>query len=391
MNKNNATKPSKRVLAIAESTTLRLSAEIGRLRRDGQKIINLLEGESDLPTPGKIKALTIQALRGNQTRYSDLMGLPELKTLIAGKLRDENKIPMTEKNILVTHGAKQAIYGALQTLCNPGDEVIILSPYWVTFPEAARLAGAKPVFAQTIDGQPDLNKIIKALTRKTKGIIINTPNNPTGAVYSFETLKKIAQLAQRRDFFILSDEAYERLVFDGCRHLSIASVSRDAAKRTVTVQTFSKTYSMTGFRVGYLAADESVIKAVARLQGHMTGNICAFIQRGAAAALQLDKDYYPRFRAAFERRRDIAYEAATEIFDCVKPQGGFFVFPDVRRYLGKRFKSSSELAAHLLNEAHVAVVPGSACGMEGHLRISFSSSEENIRAGFASIKKTLCS
>jgi aspartate aminotransferase len=376
-------------LRVAESATLRLSQELAHLRAAGKDVVNLLEGEADLPTPEKIKAATALALRRDQTRYSSATGLPDLKTAIAAKLKRVNGIPASSENILVSNGAKQAVYEALQALCDPGDEVIVPAPYWVTFPEAVRLAGAKPVFVPPSGHQLDLDKIGRAVTRRTKAIIINTPNNPTGAVYPKEALTELAALARRRDFMIIADEAYEDLVYDGRKHLSIASLSRDAAKRTVTVQTFSKTYSMTGFRVGYLAADAQFVKAVARVHGHVTGNVCTFAQHGAAAALKLGRSHTERLRAVFTKRRDLAYQSAARLFDCVKPRGGFFVFPYAGRVLGKRFKGSVDLAEFLLKKAGVAVVPGAACGMEGHLRISFSTSEANIREGFRRMERVL--
>jgi aspartate aminotransferase len=380
---------SKRSAAVAESATLRLSRELSLLRAAGKDVVNLLEGEADLSTPEKIKAATAAALRKDQTRYSNSTGLPELKKLIAAKLKRYNRVPAVADNVLVTNGAKQAVYEALQALCDPGDEVLVPAPYWVTFPEAVRLAGAEPVFVPPLGHQLDLDAIGRAATRRTRAIIINTPNNPTGAVYPEEALRELARLAQKRDFMIISDEAYEDLIYDGRRHVSIASLSRDAANRTITIQTFSKTYSMTGFRVGYLAAAPEVVKAVARVHGHVTGNVCTFAQHGAIAALRLGRSHRDGLRRTFTKRRDLAFQSAVRLFDCIKPRGGFFVFPDIRRLLGKRFKGSEDLADFLLKKAGVAVVPGAACGMEGHLRISFSSSEENIREGFRRMEQAL--
>lgn len=383
-------KLSKRALGVAPSATLRLSTEIERLRGQGKDVISLLEGEPDLPTPEKIKAATAKALRENRTRYSSSTGLPELKAAIARKLKSENGIDATERHILVANGAKQAIYTALQTLCGPGDEVIIPVPYWVTFPEAVRLAGAAPVFVAPRGHQLDLDKIAKAVTPRTKLIIVNSPNNPTGAVYPEQVLREIARLARKHHFFILSDEAYEHFIYDGLKHASIASFGRDAARRTVTVNTFSKTFSMTGFRIGYLAAAPEITRAAANIHSHLTGNVCTFAQYGAIAALKLGRKHDKNLREIFEKRRDSAFAAAAKIFDCLKPRGAFYLFPDARRYLGKRFKDSAALAWHLLNEAGVAVVPGSACGWEGHLRLSFSGSEENTRLGLARIAEALC-
>lgn len=382
-------RPSKRALAVAPSETLRLALEIGRLRAAGRDVVSLLEGEPDLPVAAAVTAATRRALSEGRSRYSPAAGLPELKALLARKLKARNAVAAGPERIVVLNGAKQAVYSALQALCDPGDEVLIPAPYWVSFPEAARLAGAKPVFVPPRGGRLDVEAVGRAVTRRTKVLILNTPNNPTGAVYPKESLVELAKMARRRGFYILSDEAYEDLVFDGARHVSPASLSRDAARRTVTIHTFSKSYSMTGYRVGYLTAAAEIAVAVSRIHGHMTGNVCTFAQHGALRALGLGQGYLDARRRVFQRRRDLAFALASTLFNCVKPRGGLFVFPDVRRFLGRRFKGSAELAAHLLKEGKVAVVPGAACGLEGHLRIAFSGCEETIREGFARMKATL--
>lgn len=382
-------RPSRRAKTIAESETLRLFTEMARLRRRGREIVSLLEGEADLPAPKEVEAATIRALRAGQTRYSGSSGLPELRAAIARKLKRENGVSCAPENILIANGAKQALYETLQALCDPGDEVVIPSPYWVTFPEAARLAGAKPVLVETVGQHLDVDALGRAITRRTRAIILNTPNNPTGAVYAAPELREMAKLARRRNLFMIADEAYERFVYDGRAHVSAASLSRDAARRTVTIQTFSKSCSMTGFRVGYLAADAAIARAIARLHGHMTGNVCTFAQHGALAALKLPARFHEKQRLVFQGKRDLAFASATRLFDCLKPRGGFFVWADARRHLGRRFKTTVALAQHLLRSG-VAVVPGSSCGREGWLRLSFSGSEENIRMGFALIEKALC-
>ena len=383
-------RPSKRAKAVAESETLRLSAELARLRRGGLDVISFLEGEPDLPVAEPVRRAVARAVLSGDTRYCSASGLPELKTLIARKLRTENGVPAREENILIANGAKQALYDALQALCGPGDEVIIIRPYWVTYPEAVKLAGAKPVFISTRGHQLDPAAVAGAITRKTKALILNTPNNPTGAVYPEETLKEVVKLAARHDFHVISDEAYEHLIYDDLRHVSVGALGRAAAKRVITIQTFSKSFSMTGFRVGYLAADAEIVRAAAKIHGHVTGNVCTFAQRGAVAACRLPPGYMASRRASFQRRRDLAYGLATRVFNCVKPRGALFVFADARKHLSKRATTSSALAARLLREARVAAVPGSACGMEGWLRFSFSASEKDIADGFARIETALC-
>ncbi|MBI2385132.1 MAG: pyridoxal phosphate-dependent aminotransferase [Elusimicrobia bacterium] len=378
---------SKRAEAVAESATLRLSVAAARLRSQGREVLSLLEGEPDLPVPPAVREATRRALARGETRYSDAAGLPELRELIARKLRAVDGIAVAPEDVVVTNGAKQAVYEALQAICGPGDEVLIPRPYWVTFPESVRLAGAEPVFVETRAHQLDLDAVARAVTRRTRAIIINSPNNPTGAVYPAAALRALARLAAKRDFLIVSDEAYEDFVYDGAAHASVAALG--AAGRTITVQTFSKSFSMTGFRVGFLAAPPAIARAARRLHGHVTGNVCTFAQRGAIAALGLGPGELDRRRAVFQKRRDLAYALASRRFDCVKPRGGLFVFADARRLLGKRFKDSAALAEHLLEKAGVSVVPGSACGMEGFLRFSFTSPEPVLREAFARIEAAL--
>lgn len=382
-------RPSSRARGVSESETLRLAAEIARLRAAGREVISLLEGESDLPAPPAVVAATARALRAGRTRYSSSTGLPELKTALVRALRAENGVAASPDGIVVTNGAKQAIYEVLQAVCGPGDEVLVPVPYWVTFPEAVKLSGARPVFVPTDGGAIDPDAVARAVTRRTKALILNSPNNPTGAVQPRETMKALADLARRGDFLILSDEAYQHLVFDGRERVSPAALSRDAARRTVTIQTFSKSYSMTGFRVGYLSADPAIARAVARIHGHVTGNACTFAQHGALAALELGAAFHERRRADYERRRDLAHAAASRLFPVAKPQGGFFLWADARARLRGRTRTTGALAERLLRESGVAVVPGSACGVEGFLRISFSSSERNAREGFRRLEAAL--
>lgn len=378
---------SNRAEAVAESATLRLSAAAARLRAGGREVLNLLEGEPDLPMPAPVRKATRRALERGETRYCDASGLSELRALISRKLKTRNGFSAAPEDILVANGAKQALYDALQTICGPGDEVLIPSPYWVTFPESVRLAGAKPVFVATRAHQLDVDAVARALTPRTRAIIINSPNNPSGAVYPATALRALARLAARRDFLIVSDEAYEDFIYDGAEHVSVAALG--AAKRTITVQTFSKSYSMTGFRVGFMAAPPEVARAARRLHGHITGNVCTFAQHGAIAALRLGSGELERRRAVYQKRRDLAFALASRSFDCLKPRGGLFVFADTSRHLGGPIKDTEALAQHLLQKAGVSVVPGSACGMEDFLRLSFTSPEPVLREAFARIEAAL--
>jgi aspartate aminotransferase len=382
-------KVSSRARSVAESGTLRLSNEAARLRGEGVDVASLLEGEPDLPVPDAVIRATEEALRAGRTRYSPSAGLPELKEAISRKLKNENGVTAAPENILVANGAKQAVYEVLQALCEPGDEVLIPAPYWVTFPEAVKLAGAVPVPVPSgADQQLDLAALERAVTSKTRAIILNTPNNPTGAVYPEAALRAVVALAERHDLTIIADEAYESLVYDGT-HVSVASLGAAAAARTVTIQTFSKSFAMTGYRIGYLAGPADLVRAVGRVHGHVTGNACTFAQWGALAALGLGEAHRSAWRAAHQKRRDVAYELGSKLFGCAKPQGGLFLFADARRHLGPRLPDSAALAAHLLEKGRVAVVPGSAFGLEGFLRLSFSAPEAALREAFSRVGKAL--
>lgn len=379
---------SSRAGSVAESRTLRLSNEAARLRAEGVDILSLLEGEPDLPVPEAVIRATSEALAAGRTRYSASAGLPELRAALSRKLEEVNGVAAAPEDILVTNGAKQAVYEVLQALCEPGDEVLIPAPCWVTFPESVKLAGGVPVLVPAgPDHQLDLAALERAVTARTRAIILNTPNNPTGAVYPEAALRAVAALAERRGLAIVSDEAYEALVYDGERHVSVASLP-GAAARTVTIQTFSKSFAMTGFRVGFAAGPADLLRAAARVHGHVTGNACTFAQHGALAALGLGEAHRSAWRAAHEKRRDLAFELGSRLFECVKPRGGLFLLADARRHLG-RFADSEALAAHLLVKGRVAVVPGSAFGAEGFLRLSFSASEASLREGFARLEKAL--
>ena len=342
--------------------------------------MGLLEGDPELPLPKEAKQGTIAAIRAGRTRYSSASGLPELKAALSRR--------GVVGQVLVTNGAKQAIYEALQVLVGPGDTVLVPSPCWVTFPEAVKLAGAQPILVPMPGGFLDVGRLAAAVRRDTRAVIINTPNNPTGAVYGKAELLALAKFAAKKDLVVVSDEAYEALVYEG-KHVSLASLGKEAARRTLTVGTFSKTYSMTGFRVGYLAGPPELVEAASRIHGHVTGNVCTFAQLGALAALGVSAAALAARRDALRRRRDLAYRLASRLFPCEKPRGGLFVFADARRWLNSARPDSAALARFLLARARVAVVPGSACGREGWLRFSFSGTEKAIREGFSRIEKGL--
>lgn len=382
-------KLSNRILNIAESSTTKLMGQVQALKAAGKDIISFNAGEPDFNSPEPILAATIEALKTGKTKYGAVPGEPALRAAIAEKVKKDNGINAKAENVLIANGSKQILYNIFQALCDPGDEVIVLSPYWVTFPEGIRLADGVPVFVDTVNHQPDLDLIKAAITPKTKAILINSPNNPTGAVYSRDALYEIGKLAVEHEIYVISDEAYEGLVYDNAEHISLASLSPEFEPWVITSQTFSKSYCMTGFRVGYLVAPAAMVKVINQMHSHLTGNVCTFAQYGALAALEMDPAIMQEMQATFQRRLDLAYPLCTELFDCVRPQGAFYLFPDVSRWLGERFADDDALAEFLLQEALVAVVPGSSFGAPGYLRISFSTSEAAIKEGFARMKKAL--
>jgi aspartate aminotransferase len=379
-----------RIHEIEESKSVGLAAIVASLRAQGREIISLNVGEPDFPTPDSIINATKKALDENKTRYSLVQGIKELRQGIAKKVTRDNNYNVTYENIILGNGSKHILYNIFQTIINPGEEVIIPSPYWVTFPESVKLAGGIPVFVSTKDLQLDLEAIEKAITKKTKAIIINTPNNPTGAVYPKEDLQKVVELAEKHDFFIIADEAYEMLTFDNVPHVAMASLGEKAFNRTLTVQSFSKSYCMTGFRVGYLVGPAEIVEGMNKLQSHLSGNNCTFAQYGALEALEIDQSELKCMIDDLQKRRDLAYKLCKEVFpNTIKPEGAFYLYPSVKEFLGEKFKTDEDLAKYILMEAGVAILPGSFFGTDGYLRFSFAGSEKNIQKAFEQIKAVL--
>lgn len=371
-----------RIGLVGESKTAHVFELARKLQAQGREIISLAVGEPEFDTPGPVVEATQQALADQVTRYGPVPGEEALRSRLA-----QNFKGFTAENIIVTNGAKQALYSLFQVLCDPGDEIIIPRPCWVSFTEQVKLAGGKPVLVDTAEHQLDPDAIEEAITPRTRAILVNSPNNPTGAVYAADALSAVAQMAADRKLYLISDEAYHCFTYDQRPHVAIAEVAPDR-QQVITVRSFSKHYSMTGFRIGYVAAPAAVITALARLQSHSTGNVCSFGQYGALAALQMDQAIIEERRAILQRRRDMAYERASTMFNCVKAQGAFYLFPEVFHYL-RRNETSEDLAMLLLDKAGVAVVPGDAFHEPGHVRISFAVPGRTLARAFKKIKAVL--
>lgn len=382
---------STRARNLVPSATLAIGAKARQMQADGIDVIGFAQGEPDFDTPNHIKEAAIQAARDGFTKYTATGGINELKDAVAAKLKRDNGLTYTRNQVLISCGGKHSLYNVFQALLDPGDEVIIPAPYWVSFPEQVKLCDAKPVIVHTSEAQGfRLNRGIlePAVTARTKIVVLNSPSNPTGSAVSRAELDGIAALAVERGITIVSDETYEALVYDGFQHVSIASLSEAVYARTIVVNSMSKAYAMTGWRLGYAAGPAEVIKAMDGLQGQMTSNPTSFAQRGAVVALTGSQDPTHRMREEFAKRRRYIVDRlnAMPTIHCHSPEGAFYVFPNVSALYGKRhgnkpIGNSAEFAAFLLEAARIAVVPGVEFGNDNHVRISYATSTANIEKG----------
>jgi aspartate aminotransferase len=373
---------SARAAQLSPSLTLSIDSKAKAMKAEGIDVCGFGAGEPDFDTPEHIKQAAIVALEGGFTKYTPSAGLPELRQAISEKLEADNQLSYRPSQVVVSSGAKHSCYNAILATCQPGDEVLIPSPYWVSYPDMVRLAGAEPVIVQTSERngwKMRASDFENAMTPRTKMVILNSPGNPTGAVYTREELEGIVEVAAEEDIYILSDEIYEKLVYDDAKHVSIASLSKEAYDLTITVNGFSKAYAMTGWRLGYLAAPEAVAKAVDNIQSHSTSNPCSFAQKGAVAALKGDQQGLADMRDEFSMRRDYMFDRITKIpnISAVKPQGAFYILVNVSQ-LGL---SSQNFADRLLSKANVAVVPGAAFGDDRTVRLSYATSIDIIKKG----------
>ena len=373
---------SERAAQLTPSLTLSIDSKAKAMKAEGLDVCGFGAGEPDSDTPEHIKRAAIEALEVGFTKYTPNAGIPELRQAIADKLAADNGLNYRAGQIVVSNGAKHACYNAILATCQPGDEVIIPAPYWVSYPDMVRLVGAEPVIVPTSERnawkmRPE--DFENAMTPRTKMLIMNSPGNPTGSVYTREELEAIVNVAAEEDIYVLSDEIYEKLVYDDAKHVSIGSLSKEAYDLTITVNGFSKSYAMTGWRLGYLAAPDAVSRAVDSIQSHTSSNPCSFSQYGALAALKGDQQPLADMREEFEMRRNYMFDRISKISNvtAIKPQGAFYILVNISQ-LGL---TSQNFADRLLSKANVAVVPGAAFGDDRTIRFSYATSLDVIKKG----------
>lgn len=390
---------SERMKKLKPSATVELTAKLEELKRQGIDVIKFNVGEPDFDTPDNIKNAAKTAIDSGFTKYTAVPGIFELRSAICEKLSRENQVEYTEDQIVVSTGAKQALVNALMALVSDGDEVIIPTPCWVSYIDMVTLAGGTPVLFETEEQegfQLNLDKLKAAVTEKTKVIMINTPNNPTGATYNYEILKGLGELAVEKDFYIISDEVYEKLVYEKAQHICMASISDEIKERTVVINGMSKGYAMTGWRLGYAAAPKQIARAMNTIQGHVTSATCAITQKAGLEALIGDQESVDSMRISFDERRKYAIEKLNSIpgIQCVNSTGAFYVMPNVSSYYGRKcgdrvIQDSFDLSNYLLDEAQVAVMPGGAFEAPDNLRIAYSNSMVNIIEGLDRMEQAL--
>lgn len=388
---------SKNISSINPSPTLEMVSKIDQLKKEGHDVIAFNIGEPDFDTPKHISDAIIKAIENGQTKYVNTGGILELRQAICEKLSKDNNLDYLPEQIVVTTGAKQALFESVLALVNPGDEVIIPAPCWVSYEEMVKSAGGKCVFVPTQPDtfQLDVVAIEKAISKKTKLIILTTPNNPTGCVYAKSSLERIAQLACEYDFYIISDEIYEKLIYDNNKNFSIGSLSAEVFDRTITINGFAKAYAMTGLRLGYLAAPLRIAKVIANLQAHMTSNASTPIQYGGVAALKQNQSEMVEMVEEFTKRRTLSLELLSKIPNIKynEADGAFYLMLDVSYYLklNKVVRTSDELALYLLENYHIALVAGTNFQAPNFLRFSYSNSQENITKGLERLRLGLLS
>jgi aspartate aminotransferase len=390
---------AQRILAVNPSMTLAIDATARELKARGEDVIGFGAGEPDFDTPDHIKQAAIEALNKNDTHYTPVGGTPALKNAIIHKLKSEQGLEYSQDQILVSCGAKHTFYNLAQVLWEPGDEVIIPAPYWVSFPEMVGLSGAKAVIVQGLepnDFKMTPDQLRSAITPKTRAVLINSPSNPTGSAYTRSELEALAECALKHRLLILSDEIYDKIVFDGFEHVSIASLDKEVQDNCVVINGASKGYAMTGWRIGYMAGNAEIIKQATKFQGQSTSNPCSISQAATIAALMGPQEPVRMMVEEFQRRRDIIVQGLSSIpgVTCYKPVGAFYAFPNFSALYGKswskgKIQGSLDFADFLLKEAKIALVPGIAFGADENARMSFAASVETIQKGVDRISKAV--
>ncbi|MFZ5988463.1 MAG: pyridoxal phosphate-dependent aminotransferase [Bacillota bacterium] len=390
---------SKKALLISPSSTLAIDAKAKKMKADGIDIIGFGAGEPDFDTPVHIKEAAIKAINEGFTKYTPASGTLELKQAVCKKFKRDNGLDYSPSNIVISNGAKHSLVNAFQAICNPGDEVIIPAPFWVSYTEMVKLADGVPVILNTTEEEGfkfTIDKLEKAITNKTRAIIINSPSNPTGMVYSEKELRAVADLAVSKGIYIISDEIYEKLIYDGYKHVSIASFNEKIKDLTIIVNGVSKSYSMTGWRIGYTASNAKIAEVMSNVQSHATSNPNSIAQKAAEAALNGPEDIVAQMVSEFVKRRDYMVDRINSIegLSCIKPNGAFYVMMNMSKFIGReiqgvKIKGSDDFANVLLEKANVALIPGSGFGTDIHVRLSYATSLKNITEGLNRIEKFL--
>lgn len=389
---------SKKGLEISPSVTLEITAKAKEMKAKGIDVISFGAGEPDFNTPENIRKEGIRAIEEGLTNYTPASGITELKEAVCAKFKRDNNLEYSPENIVISNGAKHSIFNALLAILNPGDEVIVGVPYWVSYPELIKIAGGKPVYIKTIEENEfkfTVEDLEKVKTNNTKAIILNSPSNPTGSIYNRKELEVIAEWAVRNNIFVISDEIYEKLVYDD-EHISIASLNEDIKKLTIVINGMSKAYSMTGWRIGFLAADKEIAKVISNIQSHTTSNPCSISQYASVVGLNGDQTAIEEMRKQFEERRNYMVDAVNSIsgISCRKPKGAFYIMVNIKELKGKtirgvKINSSLDLARVLLDEGKVAVIPGIGFGDDDYFRLSYATSMKNIKEGLRRIKEVI--
>lgn len=387
---------SRKAQAIEPSLTLAITAKAKEMKEKGIDVISFSAGEPDFNTPKNIINAAIKAMEDGNTKYTSVNGILQLREAICKKFKDDNGLEYNPSQIVVSTGAKQSLANTFLAILNTGDEVIVSTPYWVSYPELIKLADGKPVF---VEGDEKSNykftkeNLEKAVTAKTKAIVLNTPNNPTGTIYNKEELEVIADFAKKYNIIIISDEMYEKLIYDNENHISIASLSKDAYERTIVINGLSKSYAMTGWRIGYCAASEKIAKLMISIQSHVTSNVCSITQYAALEALSGPQDEITKMINEFEKRRNYMINRIESIdnLSIVKPKGAFYIMINIENCLGKEINGkilndSMEFCASLLENEKLAVIPGKAFGLNNYIRVSYATSMEAIKEGLNRIE-----